>query len=209
VSADIWYVGEGILLFLVFTGSPRHLGVAWRWVVRNTVVLFDKSIKRLLYGRPGQTVAVTRIVRPDVPTGIEFVFETAKDKLTQQLASIDQLDTKAGVLVGVLGAAIGVFVQFGHFDHTEKVVIAAILLLATTFATFSFLVRKYKDAPDPARVIAFGQLQPDEIKTLTLHDLINAKNENETKLVLKGRLINASVFVAGTAILYAFFVHVV
>jgi hypothetical protein len=171
------------------------------WVVRGTW--------RMIYGSPrGEPATVPEaIVRPAIPGGIDFVYQVAEDKLTSQLASINELDTKAGVLVGALGAAIGVFISFGHFTHSQEIVIAAVLLLATACAARAFLVGDYQDAPNPTRVTALAQLQPDEIKVLTLQDLLDAKNDNDPKLFRKGRLINASIAIAAIAILYAFIVH--
>jgi hypothetical protein len=165
-------------------------------------------VRRILYGPITPSVAAPQITKPEVPLGIGLVYQVAEDKLAKQLAAIDQLDTKAGVLIGALGAAIGVFVSFGHFTHSEKVVLALALLVAVALATFAFLVRRYEDAPEPSRFSIYSGLAPDEIRTLTLQDLIDAKVRNDPKLFLKGRLINASIVIAGASTLYAFIVHV-
>jgi hypothetical protein len=162
----------------------------------------------VLYGPTPTPTPAAPIVKPAVPPGIELIYQVAEEKLAAQLASIDQLDTKAGVLIGALGAGIAAFVTFGHFTHPQKIVIAGLLLVSMLLATRAFVVQRYADAPDPKSLYTYGSLEPNEIKTLILPDLVGSEALNDPKLVLKGRLLNASVIIAGIAILYAFIVHV-
>jgi hypothetical protein len=138
-----------------------------------------------------------------VPTAIDLVYDVARTKLTEQLASIEQLDNKAGVLVAALVAATGVFLATGHLLIWARVTFASVLLLSIAIALFAFVVRRYEDAPDPESFVGYAMLEPQEAKTLTLLDVLRAWRINERKVVLKGRLINSSLIVAGLGVVIA------
>lgn len=138
------------------------------------------------------------IVAPAVvPPAIDLVYDVASAKLTKQLADIDQLDTKAGVLVGALVAAAGVFLATAHLPQWARALFAAFLLASTALALAAFLVRRYEDAPNPQAFAIYAILKPGEVKTVTLSEMLAAWRANERKRVLKGRLINASILLAG------------
>jgi len=160
---------------------------------------------RLLYGPPRRVPPPPgTIARPDlVPTAIDLVYDVARTKLTEQLASIEQLDTKAGVLVGALVAATGVFLATGHLVLWARVTFASILVLSIAIALIAFVVRQYEDAPDPETFVGYAMLEGAEAKTLTLRDVLRAWRLNERKVVLKGRLINFSLMVAGIGVVIA------
>lgn len=160
---------------------------------------------RLLYGPPRRISPPPRdIPRPAVvPTAIDLVYDVAGTKLTQQLASIEQLDNKAGVLMGALVAVTGVFLATGHVVFWARATFASILVLSIGIALAAFVVRRYEDAPDPESFVGYAMLEPAEIKTLTLRDLIRAWQINERKLVLKGRLLNLSILLAGLGVVVA------
>jgi hypothetical protein len=61
----------------------------------------------------------------------------------------------------------------------------------------------YEDAPNPASFVGYAELNPGEVKLLTLSDVVLAWQVNERKVVLKGRLINLSLVVAGIGIVVA------
>lgn len=133
----------------------------------------------------------------EVPPAIDLVYDVARSKLTEQLADIDQLDTKAGVLVGALVAAAGVFLATGHLAQWARILFAALLVAAIALALAAFLVWEYEDAPNPQAFAIFAGLTPGEVKTVTLSDVLTVWRGNQRVLVLKGRLINASILLAG------------
>jgi hypothetical protein len=158
-----------------------------------------------LLNRSAQPAAPSAdIVAPDqVPAAIDLVYEVARTKLSEQLTSIEQLDTKAGVLVGALVAATGVFLATGHLPSWARAFFAIFLILSIMLALVAFVVRKYEDAPNPATFVAYAGLEPGEAKVLTLSDVVVAWQLNERKVVLKGKLINWSLVVAGVGIIVA------
>lgn len=165
----------------------------------------SRVLSRLLYG-PRRRIPPPpgTIARPTVvPTAIDLVYDVARTKLAEQLASIEQLDNKAGVLMGALVAATGVFLATGHLVVWARATFASILVLSIVIALVAFIVRRYEDAPDPDSFVGYAMLEPAEAKTLTLRDVLSAWRINERKLVLKGRLINLSLILAGIGVVLA------
>ena len=105
--------------------------------------------------------------------------------------------------MGALVAATGVFLATGHLSSWARAVFASFLILSILLALVAFVVRKYEDAPNPASFVEYAGLEPGEAKTLTLSDVVLAWQLNEGKVVLKGKLINWSLVVAGVGIIVA------
>ena len=161
--------------------------------------------RRLLYG-PQRAAAPPpgNIAKPaQVPAAIDLVYDVARTKLTEQLAAIDQLDNKAGVLIAALVAATGVFLATSHLAPWARATFASILILSIVIALVVFVVRRYEDAPNPESFAGYASLEPGEAKTLTLSDVTLAWTVNERNLVLKGRLFNLSLLLAGAGVVIA------
>ncbi|HEY8692154.1 MAG TPA: hypothetical protein VIR57_05370 [Chloroflexota bacterium] len=47
------------------------------------------------------------------PPGIELAYDTAAGKLSAQITAIEQLDTKAGIAIAALAAAVAGFLAIG------------------------------------------------------------------------------------------------
>jgi len=118
-----------------------------------------------------------------------LAYDTAADKLKAQLAQIDQLDTKAGVIVGALGAGVAVFLA-NSFSPLVRLIIGVALGASILLATRAFIVGKYQDAPDAEVFAAYAGYEPAAMRELFLANLLLALNSNQIKVSRKGRFIN-------------------
>jgi hypothetical protein len=136
---------------------------------------------------------------PQAPTppGVVLAYDVAAKKLEESLQLIDQLDTKAGVIIGALVAAGALDLATGRGVWVH-VVVGVPLIIALGFATFAFLVRRYEDAPDVVRFASAAAYQPDYMKEVFLRNVLDAVQANRAKAAKKGLYLNWSVGVAST-----------
>lgn len=108
-----------------------------------------------------------------VQPGAEFAYEVARDQLARALERVDRADTKAGILVGVLVAAVGAFLVL-HLTLVARVVIGGPLMCSTILVTTALLTTRVTDAPDPAAVAHVIDAAPAEIKSALIPALVDA-----------------------------------
>ncbi len=136
---------------------------------------------------------------PQTPTppGVVLAYDVAAKKLEESLQLIDQLDTKAGVIIGALVAAGALDLATGPGIWVH-IVVGLPLIVSLGFATFAFLVRRYEDAPDVLRFASVAGYQPDYMKEAFLRNALDAVQANRAKAAKKGLYLNWSVGVAST-----------
>lgn len=133
------------------------------------------------------------------PPGVELAYDVAAAKLSQLLADIDQLDSKAGVVVSVLVAAAGAFLLATHLPFDWRVVVASLLGLAIIAAAGAFLVRRYEDAPNADVFVRYAEGTPAQMKERFIQNLLDARRQNRQKVFLKGLLLKIAITLAGLA----------
>lgn len=130
------------------------------------------------------------------PAGISLAYQTAITRLEQQLKDVDQLDTKAGVGVAALVAAVGAYfaLPLGSIDRYVGGMLLGLSVLSALYALF---VRRYADAPDADLMSRYAGYDPDKIREFFLPAVLLALRENEEKIRWKGRLLNAALVAVG------------
>ena len=164
--------------------KPRSIA-AWLPAV---VQFFGMGSPPSMSANPGPAPHIT----VPAPPGISTAYELAGQKLAAQLDQIDKLDTKAGVVVGALGAGIGLFLVAG-FSPLARIVIGIGLGFAIVLASRAFLVGKYLDAPNAAVFAQFASYEPDGMKEIFLPNVLEAISENALKVSRKGNYLNGAL----------------
>jgi len=182
----------------------RRLGVI---LIDDTLVALV-SVRRWLIGpvanAPG--VALPPIEAPTHPTppGIPLAWDVATTIVDVELREIDQLDTKAGVVIGALVVA-GSLVLSATGRGAAQVLVGVALILALAFATLSFLVRKYEYAPDPERFASAAMFAPDYMKEAFLGNVLEAAAVNRERAARKGFYLNCAVGIGALTAIAAVF----
>ena len=81
---------------------------------------------------------------PQTVDAIDFAFSVAADKLSAQLATADQVDTKLGVVIAALASIAALY------SATAAVKVAGLLFLVPAVIAFvGFRAREWQNPPDP------------------------------------------------------------
>jgi len=140
---------------------------------------------------------------PDEPTPetIDFIWSQAETRLEAQLRQADALDTKAGVLIGVvaLGSGLAGSLAPGLEGPARWVAFGAILglLIAGAFAGWAFRLQDYDHRPTPEALWRYAAWDEDQIKQRVLSTRFEALRDNGRKLSVKARLATASLISLG------------
>jgi hypothetical protein len=140
---------------------------------------------------------------PVPPAGIQYSYDSAEKSLSDQLAQIDGLDTKIGVIVAALGVAIG-FLFAGTLDLWIRIVLGILLGVSLAAAGGGFYTgrNQYLAAPDPEAVNRYSALPDDVLKTLFVNNILIAFTTNASRLARKARFFKVSVASLGLAALF-------
>lgn len=198
------------------------LRAIWRQVVdqsrRIGVALVDDALSALVGVRRRLIahVAVAGVKQfppipaPSAPTppGVPLAWDVSIAILEVELQVIDQLDTKAGVVIGALVVAGGLLLN-STVRGFAQVLVGVALILALVFATLSFLVRKYEDAPDPARFASAALYEPDYMKEAFLGNVLEAVAVNRERGARKGLYLNWAVGIGALTAVAAVFAKIV
>jgi hypothetical protein len=181
------------------TGMWRRVGDLSRQV---GVTLIDDALgalgglRRVLVGAvavaPASPFAPIPAPTAPTPPGIPLAWDVSMAILDVELRVIDQLDTKAGVVIGALVVAGGLLLNSTGRGVAQALVGLA-LILALVFATLSFLVRKYEDAPDPTRFASAALFEPNYMKEAFLGNVLGAVDANHERGARKGLYLNCAV----------------
>jgi hypothetical protein len=146
---------------------------------------------------------------PGAPAGIAFAYDTATQRLSDQLAQIDGIDTKIGVVAAAIGVAIGLLFS-GTPELWIKVVLGVLLGGSFVSAALAFYGGRvqYLNAPDPNSVTLFNTLAEEVIKTLFIANVIAAFNLNQERLDDKVRFFKIALVLLAVGAIFAIAVRV-
>lgn len=176
-------------------GRLRHLSVM---VVEDALGALG-ALRRWLVGTSPEPPATPNPPIPPptgpTPAGIPLAWDVATAILNLELTVIDQLDTKAGVVIGALVVAGGLLLNSTQ-GGAAHVAVGIPLIVSLVLATLSFLVRKYEDAPDPARFASAANYEPNYMKEAFLGNVLEAVAVNRERGARKGLYLNYAVGIA-------------
>ena len=135
------------------------------------------------------------MVEEPVPRSASFAFDVARHALSEQLARIDSLDSKAGVLLAADGILVGLI--FGRDTSAGSaprwVIVAAGVgaLLSLSCALRAFANRNYKIAPTPRQVARLAGASEDWVRWRLIGNMLDAVETNRDRLQRKTRWLAA------------------
>jgi len=129
-------------------------------------------------------------VAPTDP-GVSLAYDTAVKKLEQQRRDIDQLDTKAAAMIGLLGVVVGGYIVGAKTDF-ERWGGGALVLASVLCTLYAYSIRNYADAPKVRTFARYANLPPDEMQDVFLGAVLDAIDWNAPRVRWKGWAINAS-----------------
>lgn len=143
------------------------------------------------------------------PRGINFTYAQTEKALDDQLRWIDQLDGKAGILLGAEGVVAGLILTGDSvllkIPRLPAMFIVVLLLGALVLALLAFATRHYEIAPDVESLGQQMQTSTDEqLKVVSLESLFRALDINEPKVNQKATFLYYSGFLLlGALFLFA------
>ena len=141
--------------------------------------------------------------------GVEFVYDEVRSKLTEQMQSIESLDTKIGIVFIFVGSIlIGVMTRanepadgpVGALFFLSSVVLLAI---AFAFTLVSFFTRRYKASPSPEKLGEMVSGTPENIQLALLSTLIEVYYHNARKLRIKILWLVAGLVITSLVVILA------
>jgi hypothetical protein len=121
--------------------------------------------------------------------GIDFAFEVATDKLSAQLTTADQVDTKLGVLIAALASVTALY------SATAAVKVAGFLfLIPAVMAFIGYRAREWQNPPDPTTLTKYANLGKRAMQEQALSVILEAYSVNRAQLSFKAGLFNLSLW---------------
>ena len=125
----------------------------------------------------------------EVLPGIDTIWEAVDEKLSAQLSTINDLDSKASIFLSVLVAATGAFLVGGLSLQLEERLIIGITLLVAIFPLgLSYLLRGFQDIA-PGQMTRFTRCTEGQIKQIFLNSYIDAYQQTKDLVDLKADLV--------------------
>lgn len=129
--------------------------------------------------------------------GIGFVYDTAVEKQAQQIQSLDQIDVKLGVMAVALSTAAGAALAAGGHPATA---VGVMLGVPIYLAGRGFLVRRYRNDPNPLELVRFAGDEESFMKEVALPDVLRGVGINQAHIQEKARFLNWSIISAGVVL---------
>ncbi|HXC77209.1 MAG TPA: hypothetical protein VNU19_09160 [Candidatus Acidoferrum sp.] len=117
---------------------------------------------------------------------VDFAFSVATDKLSAQLATAGQVDTKLGVVIAALASVAALY------SATSVLKVAGLLFIVpAAIAFFGFRAREWQNPPDPNALIRkYMNLGKTEMQLQALAVILEAYEANKAQLARKAALFN-------------------
>jgi len=135
---------------------------------------------------------------PDSQTtdAIDFAFTIATDKLSAQLATADQVDTKLGVVIAALASVAALY------SATAVVKVAGLLFLVPAAVAFiGYRARNWQNPPNPGALTQkYMDQGKSEMQIQALAVILEAYGVNQAQLARKAQLFNLSLVLTLVAV---------
>ena len=138
-------------------------------------------------------------------TSHEILFSEIKERLRDQFESIDSLDNKAGIALGVSGAILIGLISSNWFTNlcyfTSLIVIIPIIV-AILFFIITIFVRIYSKDPDPTNLIkGYQNKSKDDTLGQLIRNFESSFKKNVQPLENKRNYLNNGFIATGIAII--------
>lgn len=139
------------------------------------------------------------------PRSARFAYDVARHALMEQLARIDSLDQKAGIVLAAGGIVGGLVLASGSrleaFPSWLAILIVVTLVASLLGSLIALTNRRYELAPTPERVASLAGADEDRLRWMFIGNLLEAVELNRAKLRTKSRWLTASQAVLFVTIL--------
>ena len=125
---------------------------------------------------------------PGPDSSVDFIFQEIKDRLSTQLHSVDMIDSKAGIMVGVAGVAAAAVLAtrpiqpsgLSAIQWVNLAVIALLLILSLAAAVRSYWVQGWSCPPNPRTLHEkYGDKDIDVVKRQLISNYTAAIEGND------------------------------
>ncbi len=135
-------------------------------------------------------------MKKDVQQNINLFLELTKEKISRLFYAIERIETKASIIIGFLGIILGYILVSANKNFLELTISnlgILSLFISFFFAISIILTAKYRDDPDPEKILhKYKDKNPEKVKEQLLANLIDSYNKNKSKLSKKVKLLKYS-----------------
>lgn len=136
----------------------------------------------------------------------KIIYSEIKERLKDQFSSIDSLDTKSGISLGLIGALIAGLINSTWFVTLSAFYLIPILILlvaSTFFLLRAFLVKDYKKDPEPSALIdGYQDKNEDETIAQLIRNFTTCYDGNKKSIEDKKKYMNIGFILLFCTILF-------
>jgi hypothetical protein len=146
---------------------------------------------------------------PSPPDKFDLALDASKRLLDNQSSAVDTVQTKVGVLLGFSVSTLGIVFSFGASWIAAHRVLglgaAALLVVSAIFFAWSFLMRPFRDVPDPEwlwRQLNSPGVDGSRLQKKLIANYTGAFNDNRSRRDDQSQVVNLGIgiLVAGIAV---------
>jgi len=139
----------------------------------------------------------------------QLIFNEVKERLKDQLSSVDTLDTKAGITLAFVGAFLGGLVNSSWFVSLQFYFLLPVLLglvLTTLFALRTVVAREYRKDPEPDALIKkYADKNENETVAQLIRNFEDSYKSNKEAILFKKKQLNNSLILLFLSIFFLAF----
>lgn len=136
-----------------------------------------------------------------VASGIDFAWSACERFVDSQLAYIERLDVKLGIVIAGLVGAAGVFLDRAHGPFAMA--LGSVALVALIFAVVGFLIGRYEDAPSPRSAASTSNEIAYVTKAALIESFITSSDANQVVIFRKGRCLDLAAIIISAVVVIA------
>ena len=135
-----------------------------------------------------------------------LIYEEIKERLKDQMDSITSIDTKAGIVIALIGAFLGGLVNSSWFLELPKlqlILVLTPLVISLTLALVSIKVADYRKDPEPTPLVdKYAEENQEKTQGQLIRNFADSYDKNKRAITKKEWFINASLIMLGVSILF-------
>ena len=139
---------------------------------------------------------------------LELIYQEIKDRLKEQLLSIDQINTKFNFILGFNSIIIVLFLQtyFGNKTIDNYLKISGLMLIVSTVIDLvGLFIRSYRRDPDPGNLYDnYIDKNVDETKSQLIVNYISCFDDNKKRIKTLRNLYKATATITAAAVFIIF-----